>query len=133
MDQAQLDRMMAASQSEGGGAGMVVTLVIELAIAALVIASMWKVFTKAGQPGWGAIVPIYNLYLLCKVVGKPGWWVVLMLIPCVNFVVFLLVMLDLAKAFGKGAGFGIGLWLLSFVFLPILGFGDAQYQKALPA
>lgn len=94
---------------------------------------MWKVFEKAGKPGWGAIIPIYNIVLLLEIVGKPIWWLLLLLIPCVNFVVVLIVFMDLAKCFGKSAIFGIGLWLLGFIFFPILGFGDAKYlgpQKA---
>jgi hypothetical protein len=98
-----------------------------LAIIVVVIAGMWKVFTKAGQPGWAAIVPIYNIVILLKIVGRPVWWLVLLLIPFVNFVILILVSIDVAKSFGKGPGFGIGLWLLSFIFYPILGFGDAQY------
>jgi hypothetical protein len=98
-----------------------------LAIIVVVIAGMWKVFTKAGQPGWAAIVPIYNIVILLKIVGRPVWWLVLLLIPFVNFVILILVSIDMAKSFGKGPGFGIGLWLLSFIFYPILGFGDAQY------
>jgi hypothetical protein len=82
---------------------------------------MWKVFAKAGHPGWAAIIPIYNMYVWCKIVGRPGWWVILMLIPLVNIVVAIIVCIDMAKSFGKGAGFGIGLALLGIIFLPILG------------
>lgn len=93
-----------------------------------VIASIWKVFVKAGQPGWACIIPFYNLYILLKIAGKPGWWLLLFLIPLVNIVISILVLIDVAKAFGKGAGFGLGLTFLGFIFYPILGFGDAQYQ-----
>jgi hypothetical protein len=92
-----------------------------------VIASIWKVFTKAGQPGWACIVPIYNLVVILQIAGKPIWWIILMLIPLVNLVVAFMVYIALAKNFGKGAGFGIGLVLLGFIFFPILGFGDARY------
>jgi hypothetical protein len=78
-------------------------------------------------PGWGAIIPIYNIYLMCKVAGKPGWWALLYLIPCVNLIIALIVSIDVAKNFGKGTGFGLGLALLSFIFFPILGFSDARY------
>ena len=98
-----------------------------LVIAAVMIASMWKVFAKAGQPGWAAIVPIYNAIVLLQVVGKPLWWIVLFMIPLVNIVVGIMVAIDLAKSFGKGAGFGIGLMFLGFIFYPILGFGSARY------
>ena len=107
-----------------------VSLIISLLIALLMIVAMWKVFTKAGQPGWASIIPIYNLYIWCKIVGRPWWWILLMLIPFVNFIVGIILCIDLAKSFGKGAGFGIGLALLGVIFFPILGFGSAQYQGA---
>ena len=94
------------------------------------IASWWKVFAKAGQPGWAALIPIYNLYVLLMVAKRPGWWLLLYLIPIVNIVIGIIVAIDVAKNFGKGPGFGIGLALLSIVFYPILAFGDAQYQAA---
>jgi len=94
----------------------------------LMIAACWKIFTKAGQPGWASIIPIYNWYILCKIVGRPGWWVILLLIPFVNFIVGIILCIDLAKSFGKGVLFAIGLILLGLIFFPILGFGSAQYQ-----
>jgi uncharacterized membrane protein YhaH (DUF805 family) len=99
-----------------------------LAVTILMIAACWKIFTKAGQPGWAAIIPIYNWYIFCKIVGRPGWWVILLLIPFVNFIVGIILCIDLAKSFGKGVGFGIGLILLGVIFFQILGFGSAQYQ-----
>ena len=96
-----------------------------LAFMILMIAACWKIFTKAGQPGWASIIPIYNWYILCKIVGRPGWWVILLLIPFVNFIVGIILCIDLAKSFGKGVGFGIGLILLGVIFFPILGFGSA--------
>jgi Family of unknown function (DUF5684) len=105
-----------------------VSMIFALLIALLIIVAMWKVFTKAGQPGWASIIPIYNLYIWCKIVGRPWWWILLMLIPFVNFIVAIILSIDLAKSFGKGVGFGLGLALLGFIFWPILGFGSAQYQ-----
>lgn len=105
-------------------------MVAYLAIIVLLVAAMWKVFTKAGEPGWAAIIPIYNLYVLCKVAGKPGWWVLLMFVPFVNFVIMVLVVLGLAQKFGKGAGFALGLMFLSPIFYPILAWGDARYQRS---
>ena len=99
-----------------------------LAFTILMIAAWWKIFTKAGQPGWACIIPIYNLYVWCKIVGRPWWWILLMLIPFVNFIILIILIIDLAKSFGKGVGFGIGLILLGVIFFPILGFGSAQYQ-----
>jgi hypothetical protein len=103
-------------------------MIVWLAVVVLLIASMWKVFTKAGQPGWAAIIPIVNFYFLCKVAGRPGWWVILMFIPLVNFVIWIILCIDVARNFGKGAGFGVGLAFLGFIFFPILAFGDATYQ-----
>src|SRR6266404_2056789 len=77
-----------------------------------------------------AIIPIVNSYFLCKVAGRPGWWLILLFIPFVNLIIWIILCIDIAKAFGKGAGFGIGLLLLPFIFFPILGFGSAQYQGA---
>ncbi len=105
---------------------------IGLLFVVVAIVSLWKIFTKAGQPGWASIIPIYNAYILCKIAGKPGWWVILFLIPLVNFVIAIIVFIGLAQAFGKSAGFGIGLALLGIIFLPILAFGDARYQGATP-
>ena len=116
------------SYSSEGKAPSPVSTIIGLLIALLLIVAMWKVFTKAGQPGWASIIPIYNLYVWCKIVGRPWWWILLMLIPFVNFIVAIILCIDTAKSFGKRAGFGIGLALLGIIFWPILGFGSAQYQ-----
>ena len=92
----------------------------------LIIAAWWKIFSKAGQPGWAAIIPIYNWIVWCKIVGRPAWWVLLLLICFPIF--FIILSIDLAKSFGKGVGFAIGLILVSIIFFPILGFGSATYQ-----
>ena len=105
-----------------------IILLIQLVIVIGTIAGMWGVFAKAGKPGWAAIIPIYNVIVLLEIVGRPVWWIILMLVPCVNIVIFLLVYLDLAKSFGKGAGYGVGLFLLGPIFFPLLGFGDAVYE-----
>ena len=115
-------------QLAGAGAAATVFMVVYLAVILLIVASMWKVFTKAGEPGWAAIVPIYNLIVLLKIAGKPAWWFLLMIIPFVNIVIALMVCISLAANFGKSAGFGVGLFLLGFIFGPILAFGDARYQ-----
>ena len=114
--------------STEGKAPSPVSTIVGLLIALLLIVAMWKVFTKAGQPGWASIIPIYNLYVWCKIVGRPWWWILLMLIPFVNFIILIILCIDMAKSFGKGAGFGIGLAFLGIIFWPILGFGSAQYQ-----
>ena len=99
-----------------------------IVVGLLLIAAYWQVLAKAGYPGWGAIIPIYNAYLLIKVAGKPGWWLVLLFIPVVNIVIDLLVSLGVARNFGKSDGFGIGIFFLAFIFLPIIAFGSAEYQ-----
>jgi hypothetical protein len=104
--------------------------ICEIAFIVLMIAAVWKVFSKAGQPGWAAIIPIFNVYVMCKVAGRPGWWLLLFLIPFVNLVIAIIVTIDIAKRFGKGVGFAIGMILVPFIFWPILGFGSAQYQAA---
>jgi len=111
-----------------GAVFALVFFLIFLAILVLVIAGYWKMFVKAGHPGWAAIIPIYNSYVLCKIVGRPGWWVILLLIPYLNLIFFIIIMLDLAKSFARGIGFAIGLILLSPIFICILGFGEAEYQ-----
>ena len=98
-----------------------------MAIAIFVLVAMWKVYQKAGKPGWAAIIPIYNILVLLEIVGKPWWWLLLMFIPFVNVVIMVIVYLELAKVFSKGTGFGCGLILLPFVFVPMLAFGNAQY------
>ena len=106
--------------------------VCEIAFIILMVAAMWKMFSKAGQPGWASIIPIFNTYIMCKIAGRPGWWLILFFIPFVNLIIWIILCVDIAKAFGKGTGFGVGLLLLPFIFFPILGFGSAQYQGAPP-
>jgi hypothetical protein len=106
---------------------------IYLVVIILLIASMWKIFTKAGRPGWAAIIPIYNIIVLWQITGKPGWVLALALIPCTAPVGMIILAIGVAQSFGKTAGFGIGLALLPFIFYPILGFGDARYQAPVPA
>jgi len=112
-------------------AGLLVAIVFLLAYIAVVVgvfAGAWKMYGKAGQPGWGAIVPFYNMYLLCRICGRPGWWFVLALLPVVNLVIGIILVIDLSRSFGRGFGTTVGLLLLSPVFVPILGFGRAQYK-----
>jgi hypothetical protein len=89
---------------------------------------MWKIFVKAGKPGWAAIVPIYNLIVILEIAGKPIWWFILLLIPFVNIIVLIMVLISFARNFGKGVGFAIGMLILPFIFYPMLAFGDATYQ-----
>ncbi len=120
------------NQSNGGdaasaGVSLIISL-ISLVLSIAVLIAMWKMFAKAGRPGWAAIIPIYNIYVLLQIIGRPGClWLILLLIPLVNIVVAVLIMIDLAKVYGKGIGFAVGLIFLSPIFILILGFGDAKY------
>ena len=114
------------SYSSQGKAPGPVFWICEAVIFVVMVASLWKIFSKAGQPGWAAIIPIYNWIVWCKIVGRPAWWVLLLLICFPIF--YIILCIDLAKSFGKGVGFAVGLILLSVIFLPILGFGSATYQ-----
>ncbi len=114
--------------TSGAAAGIGMGLVLfYLALVVFFLVTMWKVFTKAGKPGWAAIVPIYNSIVLLEIVGRPIWWIVLMLIPFVNIVVAIIVTNDLAKSFGKTVGWTVGLILLPIIFYPMLAFGNAKY------
>lgn len=105
-----------------------------LAVAVVMVVSLWKIFDKAGKPGWAAIVPFYNVWVLLETVGRPGWWIILYLIPLVNIVISIIVAFDLAKVFGKGGAFGFfGLFLFPIVGYPILAFSDAKYKKPAKA
>jgi hypothetical protein len=107
--------------------------IVYLGLIAVVIAGIWKVFTKAGEPGWACLIPIYNLVVLLRIAGMPLWWIILCFIPLISIIPAFVIPINLAEKFGKGAGFGIGLALLPFIFYPILGFGDAQYRGVAPA
>lgn len=108
---------------------MIVSL-IYLAIIVLIIAGYWKTFEKAGQPGWGCIIPIYNIYLMTQIAKKPAWWIIMFFIPVVNVVFAIILFYAIAQKFGKDVGFTIGMLLLPFIFIPMLGFGDATYHSA---
>ena len=111
---------------ENQGVG-IVGIIVYVAIFVVLIAAGWKLFTKAGKPGWAVLIPIYNIIVMLEIVGKPVWWIVLLLIPLVSLVIAIILCIELAKCFGKSAGYGIGIALLGFIFIPMLAFGDAQY------
>lgn len=106
------------------GIGAILYLVILIAV----IAGIWKVFTKAGKPGWAAIVPIYNIIVLLDITGKPVWWIVLFLVPILNIIIAILVYLSLLKKFGKPDWHIVLIIFFAFIYIPYLGFSDAQYK-----
>lgn len=116
-----------------GGIFACITSLFWLAFAVLYIVGLWKIFVKAGKPGWAAIIPIYNWIILLEIIGRPQWWVLLLFIPGVNIVMLIIMMIDLARSFGRGGGYVIGLILLPFIFLPMLGFSSAQYMGPVAA
>lgn len=121
-----------SSGSSAAAAGILIAVFLVLFVVAigatvLQIVGMWKVFEKAGQPGWSAIVPILNWYVLIRIAGRETWWLILFFVPCVGLVAQVIVLIDLARRFGKSEGYAIGLWLVPFVFFPMLGFGSDRY------
>lgn len=115
---------------------LTVLAIVGLALIILIVAALWKIFQKANQPGWAAIVPIYNQYILLKIIGRPWWWLLIIIgasfIPVIGSVIVLVVSIilanDTAKSFGKGTGTTVLLVLLPFVGYPMLAWGDAKYQ-----
>lgn len=106
---------------------------LAIVFGAIFIAANWKIYSKAGKPGWTSLIPIYNIVVLLEIVGKPIWWIVLFLVPFVNVIMGFIVAHELAKSFGKGIGFTLGFIFLPIIFYPILGFGKAQYVRNTPA
>ena len=100
-----------------------------LLIFIIIVAGLWKIFEKAGKPGWAAIIPIYNLVVLLEIVNKPIWWIILLLIPFVNLVIAIILYHQLSLSFGQGVGMTILMILLPFVAFPMLGFGSATYTR----
>jgi hypothetical protein len=117
---------------EGAGevspVALILPLVFVFGIAFLMVASWWKIFTKAGKPGWASLVPLYNIVVMVEVAGKPIWYVALFFIPLANIIAPILIGMGVAEKFGKSQGFGIGLGLIPFVFYPMLAFSDAEYR-----
>lgn len=101
--------------------------IVMIVVGILTYVSIWKVFVKAGKPGWTSLIPIYNIVILLEITNKPTWWVILMFIPFVNIITAFMLTYNLALSFGKDIGFTIGLILLPYVFYPILGFGNSKY------
>jgi hypothetical protein len=119
--------------NEGIMAGLGIFLFVYAAVVLLIIISNWKIYSKAGKPGWAAIVPIYNIIVLLEIVGKPVWWIILLIVPFVNIVIAIMLIHQLSVAFGKGVGTTLLLLFLPFIGYPMLAFGDAQYTKPIGA
>jgi hypothetical protein len=138
-----------------GGSEIFIILLV-LGFIVFMIASRWKIFEKSGEHGWASIVPIYNMIIMCRIARKPGFWVLLQFIPYIGiiwilalrpegaaslgllkFIPFIGIIWSIwiinriAKGFGKNEGFTLGLIFLPFIFWPILGFGDSEYQPEL--
>ena len=107
---------------------LAVVVPIYIVAVIVMIVAQWKLFSKAGKPGWASLVPVYNTVVMLEIVGRPTWWILLLLFPCTAPIILVIMAVDLAKSFGKGGGFTVGLILLGIVFFPILAFGSAQYQ-----
>jgi hypothetical protein len=128
-----LDLVIPLQNSSGGIAellGGLIGLIVQLGLIIVIVAGFWKTFEKADEPGWAAIIPIYNTYVLIKVSGNAWWWLILLFIPVINLIALLKIAIDVAGKFGKGVLFGLGLGILPFIFYPLLGFGDARYQDS---
>ena len=102
--------------------------IASLALSVLLIVAMWRIFQKAGKPGWASIVPFYNIYVLYEITWGSGWRFLMLLIPVYNIILAIQTQVKLAKAFGKSGGFAVGLIFLPYVFQPILAFDDSVYQ-----
>ena len=112
----------AAGAAAAGGVGGIIGLIVGL----IMVIAMWKVFSKANKPGWAAIIPIYNYIVWCEIVGRPVWWFLLLFLCFPIF--YIILSIDMAKSFGKGTGFALGMVFLPFIFWPALAFGSATYQ-----
>jgi len=120
-----MDMKSAAFGAALGAVFMGFIVVISI-IGLLMLVCQWIIYTKAGKPGWAVLVPIYNIIVLLEIVGKPWWWLFLMLIPIVNIVIIIMVLNQLSKSFGQGAGFTVGLLFVGIVFYPILAFSKSM-------
>jgi len=112
----------------GSVIGFVFLGLFSLAVLVFYIICMWKIFVKAGKPGWAILVPFYNTLVELEILGRPWWFLLLIIfIPIADFVIGIIMIFDMARVFGKSTGFGFGLLFLSFIFIPIIAFSDAKY------
>jgi hypothetical protein len=108
-------------------------LPVMVAFTVMMAATVWKIFTKAGEPGWKSLVPVYGAVVFMRIVGRPWWMTLLLAIPIFNLFPYIMLCIDLARAFGRGGGFAGGLTFAPPVFLMILAFGDAKYLRLTAA
>lgn len=113
---------------------MIAVYVVIMILTVILIISQWKLFAKAGKPGWASIVPIYNFIVMLEIVGRPVWWVALLFVPFVNIVIEIMLILDLAKAYGKSSGYGVLMLLFPYIMFPVLAFSkDTKYVGPVAA
>ena len=110
------------------GAILTYVLISALVSYVLVVIPLWAIFTKAGEPGWQALIPIWNTIVLLEIAGKPMWWILLFWVPILGIVLYILMLNGLSLSFGHGAGFTVGLVFLGLIFLYILAFDSSRYQ-----
>jgi hypothetical protein len=123
--------LLDTTASTGAATG---SLIFALVVTVFYLACEWIIFSKAGKPGWAIIIPIYSTIVFLNIIGRSGWWILILLVPFVNIVFLLIFIHELSKAFGHGFGFTLGLIFLSFIFIPILAFGSSRYvRQAAPA
>ena len=104
-----------------------ISIIFNLFFLVISLAGLWKMFEKAGKPGWAAIIPIYNLIVLIEIVGKPMIWIVWLIVPCVNIIFAIWLTNLLFKSFGKSEVYTIGSFFVPFIVYPLVGFGDSKY------
>ena len=125
----ELQAPLQSSDIIGVPVGSAVVLLFQFALVGIQVAGMWAVFSKAGHAGWKAIIPIYNLYVMLQLGEQAWWWLILVFVPVVNLYAVYKIHAGVARAFGRGIGFGLGLAFLGILFFPLVGFGDYQYRN----
>lgn len=98
-----------------------------LIISLISVIGLWKMFEKAGKPGWAAIIPIYNAIVILEITGQPTWWVIMLFIPVVNLIFIIMILNALSNSFGQGVGTTILFLFFPFIGFPMVGFGSAKY------
>lgn len=118
---------------EGGLIRMeVMQFFVSVVFVLVMIASVWRTFSKAGEPGWASIVPIYNAYVYFKIADKPAWWIILLAVPVANLVFLGSAGMSMAENFGRSKAFGLGIAFLGFFFYPVLAFGGSKFKEQPP-